>query len=378
MEFNYNCLTYVQKTSSDIPQFCIFHAPVGEILQWADIKRLDEEDRGPQRRTSTSKVRAISRFMAGDSHNTIPTSIVLTLRVNPEQLITDGEFSKITITVDENDSQSGAATNVGTPKKPGLVIDGQHRLLGIMEYDSTTHVNVVCLLNATDTETAFQFLVINNKASKVSTDHIRALSLQYEEDELSKRLGVARLTLHPNVGYVGLIDTDENSPFRGMINWPVDQSTTRIIVPSAIETALSYIQQQKIKQFDSEDILIDFFYAIWSTIRDKWPTIWNQQYKLLMKVGIVCMTEYMTDSLVASYDLGLLDISNPDEVKVKSADLLSKQKAEFWSVGWTSTSYDTRAGREMIKESLIRVSRNIRSENKWYEDVDIIDIAGLE
>ena len=131
-------------------------------------------------------------------------------------------------------------------------------------------------------------------------------------------------------------------------------------------------------QFDSEDVLIDFFYAIWSTIKDKWSIIWDQQYKLLTKIGIVCMTEYLTDSLVASYDLGLLDISNPDEVKTKTVELLSKQKYDFWTVGWTSTSYDTRAGREMVKESLIRVSRNIRSENKWYEDVAIIDIAELE
>lgn len=378
MEFIYNCLVYKQRTTPNIPQFCIFHAPVGQILQWADIKRLDEEDQGPQRRTSTSKVRAINRFMSGDAINTIPTSIVLTLEILPEMLTVAESCSTIKILIPETQGQQPGDAIDSIIIKPGLVIDGQHRLLGINEFDSNTHVNVVCLLNASDTETAFQFLVINNKASKVSTDHIRALSLRYEEDELSKRLGVARLTLHPNVGFVGLIDTDENSPFKGMVSWPVDQSTSRIIVPSSIETALSYIQQQKIKQFESEDILIDFFYAIWSTIKERWSTIWDQQFKLLTKIGIVCMTEYLTDSLVASYDLGLLDISNPDDVKSKTEELLSKQKHEFWSVGWTSTSYDTRSGREMVKESLVRVSRNIRSEIKWYDDVAIIDIAGLE
>lgn len=377
MEFNYNCLVFKQKSTPNVPDFCIFHAPVGEILQWADIKRLDEEDRGPQRRTSTSKVRAISRFMSQDTLNTIPTSIILTLDISPERIVSGERCSTICIEVDTPEERAeqveGTARN-----KPGLVIDGQHRLLGIKEYDSNTHVNVVCLINASDTEKAFQFMVINNKASKVSTDHIRALSLQYEESELSKRLNVARLTLHPNVGFVGLIDTDENSPFKDMVRWPVDQSTSRIIVPSSIETSLSYIQQQKLKQFESEDVLIDFFYVIWATIKDKWTTAWDPQYKLLSKVGIVSMTEYMTDALVASFDLGLLDISNPDEVKTKTEEILDKQKQDFWTVGWTSTSYDTRAGREMIKEALTRVSRNIRSENKWYADVDLIDIAGLE
>ena len=82
------------------------------------------------------------------------------------------------------------------------------------EYDPALQVNVVAILGANDMEKAFQFLVINNKATKVSMDHIRALALQYEEAALKTRLETARLTLDPNVGYVGLVNNEEDSPFR--------------------------------------------------------------------------------------------------------------------------------------------------------------------
>ncbi|RJQ27554.1 DGQHR domain-containing protein [Candidatus Parcubacteria bacterium] len=372
--FKYECFYYKQRDANLAPAFCIFCAPVGEILEWSAIKRLNEQDDpGPQRRTSRAKVLAITRYLDKEERNTIPTSIILTLDL-PKNAIQDvflknGEMpAKLKLLTFKTED---------TGQKPGLIIDGQHRLLGVANFDPNINVNVVALINADDTEKAFQFLVINNKASKVSSDHIRGLALEYKENELAERLKVARLTLHPNVGLVGLVDTEDISPFRGIVKLPIDNSAGRIVVPASIETSLSYIQQQKLKQFESEDVLMDFYYGIWGTIKEKWGDIWNNQSKLLSKVGVVCMTEYMTDALVASYDLGILDIADPDGVKNSVQNLLETQRKEFWSTEWTSTSYDTRAGREIIKDSLIQVARNVRSNNQWYDDIDIIDISNL-
>lgn len=373
-DFSYECFCYKQRNDDQAPQFCIFTAPVGEILKWADIKRLHDEDSGPQRRTSKAKVNSIAKYLEKESRNTIPTSIVLTI---DQPGI---EFDDI-ILQDGSTSETMKSLNI-TPQeggqKPGLIIDGQHRLLGIAKFNEETKVNVVALVNTDDAEKAFQFLVINNKASKVSTDHIRALALEYQEDELSDRLQVVRLTLHPNVGLVGMVDTEDDSPFKGIIKLPIDDSAERIIVPASIENSLAYIQQQKLKQFDNEDILMEFYYAIWGTIKENWSDIWTIQSKLLKKVGIISMTEYMTDSLIASYDLGILDISDPDSVKESVKKLLDNHERAFWTTGWTSTSYDTRAGRELIKNSLIRVARNIRAQSQWYEDLEIIDIGDTE
>jgi DGQHR domain-containing protein len=369
--FRYECLVTKQQAAPEAPTFLIFHAPVGEILKWADIKRLEEEAGAPQRRTSPAKVKAIKRFLDTDRRNTIPTSVILTLDIPPDRLAPVGADGSSSFRIVEFEVTPGST-------KPGLVIDGQHRLLGMKEYSPTTDVNVVAILGSTDMEKAFQFLVINNKASKVSMDHIRALALHYEEAELKTRLETARLTLDPNVGYVGLVNNEEDSPFRGMVAWPLTPEANRVVVPASIEASIGFIQQQKVREFESEDVLLEFFYTMWRVIKQRWPELWNADSRLLSKVGVICMTQYMTDVLIGSYDLGRLDISDPDQVRQLVEDVLSNQERKFWQVSWTSTSYDTKVGRAMIVTSLVQIARNIRAGVSWYEDVELVDSTSME
>ncbi len=200
-------------------------------------------------------------------------------------------------------------------------------------------------------ETAFQFLVINNKASKVSMDHIRALALHFEEAALEARLETAELNLDPNVGFVGLVNNEEDSPFREWFPTPLTPEADRVIVPAAIEASLGYIQQKKVRAFESEDVLLEFFYTIWRRIRERWAALWQPDSRLLSKVGIICVTYYMADTLVGSYDLGRLDVADPEEVAQLVDELLSHQERRFWQVAWTSASYDTKAGRALIVAS---------------------------
>ena len=121
---------------------------MGEILTWADIKRLEEEPGAPQRRTSPAKVKAIKRFLDTDQRNTIPTSVILTIDIPLDRIHR----------VDVDGTHSFAFVDIevvpNTPK-PGLVIDGQHRLLGMKDYAPDTDVNVVAILAACDREKAF-------------------------------------------------------------------------------------------------------------------------------------------------------------------------------------------------------------------------------
>lgn len=368
--FRYECLVTKQRATAEAPTFCLFHAPAGEILQWADIKRLEEQAGAPQRRTSPAKVKAIKRFLDTDQRNTIPTSVILTIDIPLDHIhpvVVDGARSFAFLEVDY---APGSA-------KPGLVIDGQHRLLGMKDYSPETDVNVVAILAATDMEKAFQFLVINNKASKVPMDHIRALALHYEEEALKTRLQTARLNLDPNVGFVGLVNNEEDSPFRGIISWPLTPEADRIVVPASIEASIAYIQQKRLRTFESEDVLLEFFYTIWRRIKERWQELWTQDSRLLSKVGVVCMTQYMTDALIGSYDLGMIDVSDPAQISQLVDEILSNQERSFWRVPWTSTSYDTKAGRALIVDSLIQIARNVRGGLPWYEDVELVDSTGL-
>jgi len=209
-------------------------------------------------------------------------------------------------------------------------------------------------------------------------DHIRALSLHYEEAALKTRLETARLTLDPNVGYVGLVNNADDSPFRGMIDWPTTPETDRIIVAASIEGSIGLIREQKVRDFESNDVLLEFFYTIWRHIKRRWPTLWNATSHLLTKVGVICMTQYMTDVLVGSYDLGRLDISDPEDVGRLVDEVLAYQEPTFWTVPWIASSYDTKAGRALIVSSLVQIARNLRVGEPWHSDVEIIDAASIQ
>jgi len=71
-----------------------------------------------------------------------------------------------------------------------------------------------------------------------------------------------------------------------MISWPLTPEKDRVVVPAAIEGAISIIQQTKVREFESDDVLLEFFYTIWRRIRHAWPQIWRQDSRLLSKVGI--------------------------------------------------------------------------------------------
>jgi len=389
MQFNYLALTYEQRpAAAGAPRFCIFRAPVGEILRWAAIHRLNKSHPAAiQREPKRARILGIKRFLEQDPRNTIPAAVVIALNGVQLQTLVNCQVDGGDM-VAKNSLQGLAQVLIevplegGTNELPGLVIDGQHRLKGIAEFDPTTNVNVVAILDADSSEQAFQFLVINNKAAKVTTDHIRAMiGLDYEESSLSARLRTARLNLDENVGSVGVMDTDSESPFRGMIKWPLNMTyegekatQSGHVPPAAIEAAIGYIKSKRIGDLDDQESVDEFFIATWSVVKTEWANIFNKESKLLGKVGIICLTEFMTNQL-RSTSLNRktrFSMADPDAVMANTKELLETLAPEFWIVEWKSTSYDTRAGRDQIVSALDRIHGNIGEERPWYVDVDMI------
>jgi DGQHR domain-containing protein len=306
--YTYPCFVVNQRDpQAGAPTFCLLSAPVGTILEWAAIARIEEQKGYVQRAMNQAKIRGIKRFLTSDARNTVATAVVVTLKVGKEALRSvaceEGQqLHLLSFTVPEGTQDRD---------KPGLVVDGQHRLLGMRDADPGLPIPVVLLLNPDPLETAFQFLVINNKASKVSTDHIRALALEYKEEGLEERLHTARLSLSRHYDLVGLVDTEQESPFKGMIDWPANRKGSRIVLPAAIEAALRYIQDQDLKMLKEEDALLEFFYAIWGAVRARWPALWGEGSRLLEKVGVVCLNQYLADSLFKMYEWGIWTFRAP-------------------------------------------------------------------
>jgi hypothetical protein len=171
------------------------------------------------------------------------------------------------------------------------------------------------------------------------------------------------------------VNSEEGSPFKDIIDWPANRTGTRIVVPAAIEQALQYIQDQDLKDLREADPLLEFFYAMWEAVKAKWPALWKKESRLLDKVGVICMTHFLTDSLAKLYEWAELDLSEPQEVRKRTAALLKNQNPEFWTRPWKSTSYDTRVGRQLIVDDLVKITRNIRAGDAWFTDLQVADVS---
>lgn len=371
-QFTIPCLMVNQRNNETAPKFALFAAPAGEIVQWAGIKRRTEIAQGTQRALNRAKLNALSKFLEKDERNTVPPAITITLRATAAQLQpVDAARHLYVITLD-------VPENAPDDQKPGMIIDGQHRLFGINSHNPAYLVNVVALLNVNDLEAAFQFLVINNKVTPVQPDHIRTLALDYEEGLLAERLKTARLTLHPNLQYVGIMETDESSPFRGIIGLVSADGLQdqKFVLPAAIENAIAVIQKKEVRELKSDDALCEFFYAIWSSLKqDAWAELWVPKSKLMNKVGIVAMTSFVTDALIAKYDFASdFDVTDPVKVREQVQLILKHQTPEFWKSEWTMKVSDSPAVREKIIEALTKIYRNMRAGQPWQEDIDLVTL----
>lgn len=368
-EYRYQAFHFHQRTDDQGPAFCLFAAPVGEISAWADVERLQPDaPRAVQREPVLSRINSIKRFFDREPANTIPTAIVIAVR---GAVLTDREGCterEILITTAEGQ------------QKPGLIIDGQHRLRGMERYQPEMRVPVVAILDPDDLEMAFQFLVINNKAARVPRDHLRALALNYDQEALGVRLQTARLSLDENLGSVGAMDTDEESPFQGMIAWPNNPRDHWVIVPATIEAIAGYARSLGFRELDDADALNAFLFAIWWAVRDEWAHVFNPNTHLLEKVGIICLTQYVGDT-INKWRLNprsRIDVGNPEEVKATTVDILDGLDPDFFKADWASTSYDTRAGRDQIMAALTTIASNRLNGDPWYVDVDVISRDWLD
>ncbi len=360
MAYEYSAVFSRQREGAG-PLLASFVAPAGEIAAWAEVERLRHEGTGHQRLRSESRVRAITRFLSQDERNTIPTSLVVALQLPGLEEPPTGGCASISI---PDDAES----------PPGLVIDGQHRMYGVEAYDPSLLLNVVALINPQDEEIAFQFLVINSKASKVPTDHVKFLALRYAEDALADRLKAARMVLGRHT-FVGVVDSSPDSPFYKSVEWPTEPSDadadrTNLVRPASVEQAVAAIAKKNLPDLADDDSLIEFFFTLWWAVRDRWPDLWTANSKLLQKVGLVTLTTFVIEDLVPLADREDVDLADPDATRKEIEDnILDYLDSEFWQREWAAKSLDTSAGRQLVIEALKTVRRNLRRGVNWDADL---------
>ena len=363
VNFKYPALTFNQRQGQGAPKFVLFHVPAGELTSWADVDRLQHDNKGAQRPLKELKVKKIAKFLQANPKNTIPTAVIVAIDETAATLKPSSiaDFSDLTI-------------KLSSDKKPGLIIDGQHRAHGILKHSGDYRICVIGILGADDAERAFQFVIINNTASRISQDHIKALNLSYDREVLNERLidsaGVA-LGIKDSK-YVDLQVLDQSEPFKGLLDWPTNKAG--YIAPNAVESALAETYDRS-AILGIDDLAFDVFVTIWARIKEIRASVWNADSKLLRKASIWALTVFILDTMAASQRLAEQPIDFTDDALIKAqVDRIVKRiPEEFWTAEWTAKELDTSSGRQKIIEALEIIDSNARFGKSWYDKVTFID-----
>ncbi|WP_124093563.1 DGQHR domain-containing protein [Burkholderia gladioli] len=369
-KFRYPALSYKQRNSNNAPEFLLFHAPASEILDWADVERLSpDSEKGAQRPLRELRVRKVAKYFNAEPTNTIPTAVIIALD------------KRKTLFTSENEESGIGHVNLeaSNTRKPGLIIDGQHRVHGAAAFDPDTRLNIVAFLGGNDAEQAFQFVVINNTGVKVSKDHIKALNLNYDADQLNKRLvksaGVA----------LGLSDSDYDDlqvingtePFGGILDLPTN--VNGFVAPSAAESALQRVRDNA-RHLGIEGLERDVFLDMWTLIKNHYADAWSQpanDQNLLKKVSLYALTEFLLEAMRGRLRVEKLDYTENGVMDNVIGDVLNRIPAEFWTSAWKAKELDTSAGRQILLDTLTAIESNSRFGRAWYDTIRIIDASLL-
>ena len=363
--FKYNALLYAQRTSSEAPRFIIFHAPARDIVEWADVDRLEPENpTGAQRPLKDLRVRKVGKFLRAQVGNTIPTAV--TVALDPAAVTFKGTGREATGKIGTVEIKLGTG-------RPGLIIDGQHRVYGAYREMPDLHLNIVAFLEDDDSERAFQFVVINNTAARINRDHIQALNLQFDKQTLNDRLlassGVGLGMASQKFDDLQVVDLNE--PFVGLLKYPTNSQG--FIAPNAIEGALAETYERA-ALLGMEGDEMELFLSVWNQIRRVRKSVWNAKSKLLEKVSIYALTVYLLDSMVSRQRNSdeRVDFSSDAVLEEQIERVLGRIPEQFWTVEWTAKEMDTSLGRGNLINALNIIDSNARFKRPWYENVTFI------
>jgi DGQHR domain-containing protein len=370
-------------------EFVVFMASAKDVLMWSGIRRVGKHDRGMQRVLKEARTRAIKRFFESNTSNTIPGSALIAFDPGVAVFHSLQEnLDNCTGHVDTHNNindkiewgylafefQEGVEDHL----KPALIVDGQHRLNGMVEVkNEDLPLPIIALLDANAEEQAFQFVVINSKAVKVPPDNVKAIvASQFNETNLQDRLLKAGVNFGETSAVLKDIDSSENSPFYQMLKWPLNSEDRHIIQLTTIENCLRYIRSQFPVLEEDEDTLKEIFLSIWRTTKLSYPDLWTSNKKFLSKVNINALNEFITDRLSYAWEGDLVDIFDQDQVVSQTKNILSLIPKEFWERDWLFKIQDNTFVRGAIKEDLRTISQNTRARNAWDENLKLVGQNG--
>jgi len=286
--------------------------------------------------------------------------------------------------------------------KPGILIDGQHRIMGTKDKSEVPFL-VTALPRAEWPELAFQFIVTNRTAKRVPESLLISIVGNSLSKEQRDRIDVRLRNASIRVGLIEavmMVHEDEQSPFYGLLafglkNEPgfLDAAAMRgkVIKPwyerqVPVRELFDHfcqgrLQAEKTEYWKAEQLWLDFFIAFWSAVRDRYDGSEVFSLELRDKRLKIPVSKLMTATVLMIFQKTILvslyeylrskadtekvsiqeSIPNADSFANLVRNRLSRLTPEFFQ-GWKLTGFDgSRGAREDLADAIRLVVRGDRT-----------------
>lgn len=256
--------------------------------------------------------------------------------------------------------------------KPGLILDGQHRVFAsknIDEYD--VKLPVVVMPDLATSEQVFHFYVLNNKAKPLKPTELRSTistSLSNDEiDGLYERLKTSGVK-SDEARWTHLINTDEKSPFKQLVDFGFREATGFIPENVIFQVAKKFMKPPKrfallfkdVESWNDDKSRLELFFALWDAVKAKYPQAWQngidnkENRQIFYKATMFCTLDLLFESLTKGMPKKAMKnepspFSDIEELKEEVSAALHFLPQDFFTKEWQETGLDTKERRDFLK-----------------------------
>ena len=376
---------FSQRADDESPALFVFCAHANDVEQWVGIRRIAAVPKGTQRILREAHWRAIKNFFGANPRNTIPNGLLIAFSPHKAQFTQLPRMPRVSGTHnrDVDHLQWGVLSfdfRPDTPEhqRPALIVDGQHRLRGMSSFDKErVPVVVVAMIDASIEEQAFQFVVINNKATRVATDNVKAIIAELDEEGLRERLLKAGVRYGEKSPLLTHLDEADDSPFYRLLDWPSNREGKKLVPLTAIEQSVRFLETCFPFLLEDNDSSSELFIAAWRGVSSAYPALWGKDdSKLMKKVCLMAVNEFVALLLKSAWDFENIDIFDTKAVEAWVHNYITQRIPEvFWSAPWGIQIQDNANVRELIKSDLETMAQNTKLRRKWSDGLRLLEAA---
>jgi DGQHR domain-containing protein len=364
---------FIIKQGDKAPEIATFAIDAYTLDSISTVSRITDPSKGYQRIINPRRLVAIRRFVEIEEA-ILPTSIVLATGDKPDFI----KISSRTPVGESGRIWSAKLKIKQSPNyKPLLVIDGQHRLCGIISSKHSPYpVPVTLLLGANRLVQMAHFEVINNKATRIPAAHLnelRGMMFDLSESDESKlntllgQLGVRSLSASALVSELN----GPNMIFEDILDFPsntagfVSSNTLRGLIDKSRSSGfLKYLQE------DADEHL-RAYNALWVGVSQKFAARWKLETDLFQRAAAgevkkntvkssqrllhsasISVIGSIVDNELASSTFRKEWLENPAVIaKLVQRDIFSKVPTGFWDDPNLSID-NTSKGRDTLRRTL--------------------------